>query len=175
MQFEDFKRIVTTFADKDSEVAWDEIGNFLLGIRGEAVEAKIKQHPEGIQVEHDGVLRSAENWIYFQLARLDILADRIISSVSPPEHYVSPSGKLLNWDNQPERECSDAKQQLQERLCDLPVGTTSIYFLTSGAGEGKTSLIEKISVDQARAFKNDKTSTIILPVSLGGASIPAFG
>lgn len=169
MQIDNFKRIVTTFADDDSEMALDVDGTLLLGIRGIEVVAKIHQNPDGIQVEHDGVRWKAEHWIYFYLAKLDRLADRIISSVFPPSHYVSPTGKLLNWENQIEEEYSDAKQELQKRFSQHPVDTTLIYFLTSDAGEGKTSLIEKISVDQAKAFKKNKnTQTLILPVSLGG-------
>ena len=170
MQIDDFKRVVTTFADDDSEMALDVDGTLLLGIRGIEVEAKVHQKPDGVQVEHDGVPWRAEHWIYFYLAKLDRLADRIISSVSPPPHYVPPSGKLLNWKDQTEEEYSDAKQELQKRFSQYPVDMTLIYFLTSDAGEGKTSLINKISVDQAQAFKKNfkKTQTLILPVSLGG-------
>ncbi|MXX98097.1 MAG: hypothetical protein F4065_06285 [Rhodothermaceae bacterium] len=168
MLFDNFKRIVTTFADEDSEMAWDGDGTLLLGIRGIEVVAKIMQTPNGIQVEHDDVLWNAEQWIWSYLAKLDRLADRITRSVSPPDHYVSPSGKLLDWENQPEKEFSDAKQELQKRFSQHPVDMTLIYFLTSDAGEGKTSLIEKISVDQAEAFKRKDTQTLVLPVSLGG-------
>ena len=168
MQFEEFKRIVTTFVDEASELAWDRDGTLLLGIRGRETEAKIKVSTEGIIVEHDGESWSAEQWIYSFLAKLDRLADRIIHSVSPPTHYVSPSAKQLNWEQKVEKNCHDATSELRSRLEERPIGTTAIYFLTSDAGEGKTSLIEKISVDQAEAFKKKQVQTLILPISLGG-------
>lgn len=168
MQFEEFKRIVSTFVDEASELAWDRDGTLLLGIRGRETEAKIKVSPEGIIVEHDSESWSAEQWIYSYLAKLDRLADRIIHSVSPPTHYVSPSAKQLNWEQKVEKNCHDATSELRSRLKERPVGTTAIYFLTSDAGEGKTSLIEKISVDQAEAFKKRQVPALILPISLGG-------
>ena len=174
MHFEEFKRIVTTFADEDSELAWDGDGTLLLGVRGIEIEAKINQNPTGIIVEHEGENWKAENWIYFYLAKLDRLADRIINSVSPPPHYVSPSGKLLNLENQTDRECSDSRKELLDELVQYPVDMTLIYFLTSDAGEGKTSLIDQISVDQAKKFQEKKAQTLILPIPLGGRPFLRF-
>lgn len=174
MHLENFKRIVTTFADEDSDLAVDGAGTLLLGIRGIEVVAQIKPKPDGIRIEHDGVEWKAEKWIFSYLAKLDRLADRIISAVSPPPHYVSPSGKILNSEDQADEECVDSRKELLERVGEPPVDMTLIYFLTSDAGEGKTSLIEKISVDQAKEFKSKKTSTLILPVPLGGRPFLRF-
>ncbi len=174
MQLENFKRIVTTFADEDSDLAVDGDGTLLLGIRGIEVVAQIKRDPHGVRVKHEGVEWAAEKWIFSYLAKLDRLADRIISSVSPPPHYVSPSGEILNSENQTDEKCIDSRKEILNRLDQHPVNTTLIYFLTSDAGEGKTSLIEKISVDQAKAFKNKETSTLILPVPLGGRPFLRF-
>ncbi len=169
MEFEDFKRIVTTFVDENSELAWDTDGTFILGIRGMDVEVKIEETPDGVLVYHDEIKWSAKEWICSYLAKLDRLASRIISSVSPPEHYVSPSGKLLDLDCKTESDYANAREKLLSQLSEKRVGITTIYFLTSNAGEGKTSLIEKISVEQAKAFQNKKAHTLILPIPLGGA------
>ena len=174
MQLENFIRIVTTFADEDSDIAVDGAGTLLLGIRGIEIEAQIELDPNGVKVKHEGVEWTAEQWIYLYLAKLDRLADRIIHSVSPPPHYVSPSGEFLDSETQISEKCIDSRKELLSRLGQLPVDTTLIYFLTSDAGEGKTSLIEKISVDQAKAFKNKYTSTLILPVPLGGRPFLRF-
>ncbi len=174
MQLKNFKRIVTTFADENSGLAIDGEGTLLLGIRGIDVEARIKKTPNGVQVEHEGVLWDAQQWIYSYLAQLDRLADRIISSVSPTPHYVSPRGRLLNLEKNTEREYADLGKELRKNLNELPIDTTLIYFLTSDAGEGKTSLIEQISVDQAKAYKKKATPTLILPVPLGGRPFLRF-
>ncbi|MCY4674353.1 MAG: hypothetical protein OXD43_11430 [Bacteroidetes bacterium] len=169
MQFESFKRIVTTFADENNEVVVDK-GHLLLFIRGNLVEAEIQTDLNRIKVEHDDAVWTAEQWIRSYLARLPTLADRIINYVSPPKYYVSPSANLLDWQNKPQKDCTlpDSTNELRNQLSHPPLGITSIYFLTSDAGEGKTSLIEKISVDQALAFKRKETSALILPVPLEG-------
>ena len=168
MYFDEFKRIVTTFVDDASDLDWDRDGNILLGIRGIEIEAKIINSPKGIKVEHDGVEWLAAEWIYSCLAKLDRLADRIIHSVSPPQYYISPNAKLLNSEQEVEEDFSDATSELRNRLRKRLVDSTAIYFLTSDAGEGKTSLIERISVDQAKAFKTKQAQTLILPIPLGG-------
>ena len=174
MQLENFKRIITTFADENSELAIDGYGTLLLGVRGIEVEAQIKQTPNGVIVKHEGEEWTAEKWIYLYLAKLDRLADRIISSVSPPQHYVSPSGKLFNFERQHHCETTELSKELLDKLGQHPVDMTLIYFLTSDAGEGKTSLIQKISVEQAEAFQKKKTDTLILPVPLGGRPFLRF-
>jgi len=175
MQFDNFERIVTTFADEDGGVVIEN-GKLLMSIRGRDVEADIQEDGDGIRVVHDDSDWRAEEWVRSNLARLDIMADRIIKYVNPPDHYVSPSGKLLDWENNfsDEDTFSDSTQELRQRLAIRAAGTTSVYFLTSNAGEGKTSLIEKISVDQAKEFKKKKTKTLILPIPLGGRSFLRF-
>ena len=174
MQLKNFKRIVTTFADEDSGLATDRDGTLLLEIRGLEVEAHIRNTTHGVEVEHEGIKWSAEQWIYLYLAKLDRLADRIINSVSPTPYYVSPRGRLLNLEGNMEREYADLGKELRKNLNEHPIDTTLIYFLTSDAGEGKTSLIEQISVDQAKAYKNKTASTLILPVPLGGRPFLRF-
>ena len=179
MQFERFKRIVTTFADEVNALVVEK-GYLLLSVRGELVEAEIETDLNGIKVKHNDAEWTAEEWICSYLARLPTLADRIRNYVSPPKHYVSPRTYLLDWKNKPQQDrslpdsTSDPTNELRNRLSQPIAGMTSIYFLTSDAGEGKTSLIEKISVDQASAFKEKKTKTLILPVPLGGSSFLRF-
>jgi len=176
MDFSTFKRIVTTFADEDNEVVVDE-SCLLLYIRGKMVEAELKDDPEnGIIVVYQDEDWPARQWIFSCLANLRMLADRIISYIHPPETYVSPDVNLLDWKNEPiaENSPSDSITRLQGVFTKYPAGVTSIYFLTSDAGEGKTSLIEKISVEQAKAFKNKEAHFLILPVSLGGRSFLRF-
>jgi len=176
MQSEDFKRIVATFADQENEFVTSG-GTLLMYIRGKLVQAKIKDDPQkGISVIHNEAEYSARSWIFSYLAKLDDLAQRIIDYIHPPENYVSPNVNLLDWQNKPEEKDSsiDSLILLRKRLTEFPAGMTSINFLTSDAGEGKTSLIEKISVEQAQDFKKNKTGSLILPVSLGGRSFLRF-
>ena len=168
MQFDDFKRIATTFADEDEWVEIEE-DHLFFKLHGEVVEADVLRGPDGIRVKHEGEVLTAARWIRSYLSRLDRLAQRIIDHVSPPEDYVSPKVDLIDRKN--ELVGFDSEAKLRECLTESSADKTSIYFLTSDEGEGKTSLIEKISVEQATAFKDKKTSSLIIPISLDGRTL----
>ncbi len=175
MQFNDFERILKTFADDGCEVIVEH-GEFLVDIGGKPISGRIKSDPHrGIVVIHEEEEIYAYHWICRYLAKLDRLADRIIDYINPPQHYVSPQ-LSIDSHNQPRKKkrANDSASILRYHLTEYPGEATSVFFLTSDAGEGKTSLIEKMSVEQAKAFKEKKTASLILPVSLGGRSFSRF-
>ena len=177
MQFEDFKRIVTCFADRVDDVDTRH-GELLVQIRDETITARLHQRAEGLIVEEDGERMHAASWIVNRVARVPLLADRILSYVSPPPHFVNPSGRLLD---QPDQESSDKDpyqenvvKTLAETLGRSLAGTTSVVYLTSDAGQGKTSLIEFLAVKQAEAYKAKQSNWLLVPIPLGGRTFLRF-
>ncbi|MDE2956852.1 MAG: hypothetical protein OXU68_07605 [Bacteroidota bacterium] len=163
-----FERIVTSFVDD-----YDFRRGILIMERGdELVEVSVTATPKGITVTRDGGALPATEWIYKDLAKLELLARRIVDLVHPPEHFVSPRGKLVDGvDVDPdgtERTIDDACGTLRNVLGRPLAGTTSVLYLTSEAGEGKTSLIEQVAVQQAEAYLKKKADWLLLPVPLGG-------
>ena len=180
MQFNDFKRIVTCFADDSGDVVTDH-GELLVQIRDETITAKVTKHRSGEllvdEAGFDGPM-PARSWIVKRLARLPLLADRICSYVRPPEHFVSPSGLLLDQlERDPEdvpRRCPDAGKAIREKLGHQATDATSVWYLTSDAGEGKTSMIEEVAVRQAEAYKAKQADWLLVPVPLGGGTFLRF-
>lgn len=177
MQFQEFKRIVTCFADSVDDVDASR-GELLVQIRDETITARLQQRPDGLIVEEEGERQRATTWIVNRIARLPLLADRICSYVSPPLHFVKPSGQLLD---QPDREPADedsyredAAAALSETLDLRPAGTTSVVYLTSDAGEGKTSLIDHLAVERAKAYKARRSDWLLVPIPLGGRTFLRF-
>ena len=177
MQFEDFKRIVTGFADRVDDVDASQ-GELLVQIRDETITARLHQRTDGLIVEEHGDRMPAASWIVNRVARIPLLADRICSYVSPPDHFVRPSGHLLD---QPDREPMDDETYLPdvvaavtETLDRRPAGTTSVVYLTSAAGEGKTSLIDFLAVKQAEAYKAKQSDWLLVPIPLGGRAFLRF-
>ena len=80
MQFNDFKRIVTCFADRVEDVDTRR-GELLVQIRDETITARLHQRPEGLLVEELDDRMPAVAWIVKRLARIPLLADRICSYV----------------------------------------------------------------------------------------------
>ena len=174
MKLDDFKRTVKTFADMDKRAVISD-SHLSFEMRGTLVEADISGEPDNVKVLHEGKELTAAAWILAHLSGLDRLAGRIIENITPPENYISPKIEVLDWRSEligtpfP----LDSTSALRNHITDFSAGITCIHFLTSGTGEGKTSLIEKISVEQALAFRNGETESLIIPVSLGGRS-PMF-
>ena len=177
MEFDDFKRIVTCFADRVDDVDTTH-GDLLLQVRDETITARLHQRPTGLIVEENGDSMPASAWIVTRLARIHLLADRICSYVSPPEHFVPPSGRLLEQlETNPSGEDdnrSNVVETLTETLGRRVGGTTSVIYLTSDAGEGKTSLINHLAVRQAQEYKAKRSDWLLVPVPLGGRTFLRF-
>lgn len=177
MDFENFERIVRCFADQVDDLHVSG-GELVLQIRDETITAKLQKRADGLFVEEDNDCMRAQLWIVKRLARLSLLADRICSFVSPPRPFVTPSGYLLD---QPDRNPtgdgalqSNAVDAALETLGCRPAGTTSVLYLTSDAGEGKTSLIDYLAVTQAMRYKEKKADWLLLPVPMGGRAFLRF-
>ncbi len=177
MNFEEFRRVVTCFADRIDDVATSH-GELLVQIRDETITAKMSNRLGGLIVEESGDHTPAEQWIVTRLARVPLLAERILSYVQLPEPFVRTSGYLVDQpDLSPSTEGSqvpDVSSTVTENLDRRPGGTTSVLYLTSDAGEGKTTLIDYLAVKQAEAYKAKKTDWLLVPIPLGGRTFLRF-
>ena len=177
MQFTDFKRIVTCFADRVEDVDTTQ-GELLVQIRDETITAKLHQRPAGLLVEEHGDTMPAVTWVVQRLARLSLLADRICTYVKRPDYFVPPSGRFLKQlDDDPSGRDNcrpDVATALPQTLDHRPAGTTSVLYLTSDAGEGKTSLINEVAIRQAEAYKTKQSDWLLVPVPLGGRTFLRF-
>ena len=177
MQFKQFKRIVTCFADRIDDVDMSQ-GELLVQVREETISARLHQRADGLLVEENDNFMPAVAWIVGRLARVPLLADRIASYATPPAAFVAPAGRLLGQpDENPsgaDAELPDAAEALIETLGVRPAGMTSVLYLTSDAGEGKTSLINEVAVRQAEAYKAKSTDWLLVPVPLGGRTFLRF-
>ena len=177
MQFEDFKRIVTCFADHGDDVATSH-GELLVRIRDETISARLHQRAEGLIVEEDDQRLRAESWIVNRVARVPLLADRICSYVSPPPCFVTPSGCLLDEPDQAFSDDDDYRENMVQILTETlgrhTAGATSVVYLTSDAGEGKTSLIDFLAARQAEAYRAKQSDWLLVPIPLGGRTFLRF-
>lgn len=177
MLFADFKRLLMSFADHEADIDLSK-GTLLVQIRDEVIEAKLAQRAGVLLVEEQGEVLPASTWIINRVARIPLLADRILSYTPQPENFVTPSAWLLD---QPDLTPSgddthspNASQTLLEVLGRRPAGTTSVLYLTSDAGEGKTTLINHIARVQAANYKSKQTDWLLIPIPLGGRTFLRF-
>ena len=177
MDFDVFKRIVTAFSDDPEDIDLKH-GNLLVQVRDEVIEATLSKTPQGVMVTENGDCLTADSWVVKRLARLPQLAERICSHDESPDHFVAPSGELLGLGGF----TADGSETREENICTAMAGrlgaqlagTTSVWYLTSDAGEGKTSLINHLAVEQARAYKRKEKDWLLVPIPLGGRTFLRF-
>lgn len=177
MNITDFKRIIISFADRPSDLEFDK-GVLLTEIRGELIQAKISNKDGVLFVTENGFEDTALNWIKNRIACLPQLADRIIDYIPNDKYFVNPSGNLLDeleYDpEEKEARVTNTTNKLSEILGRKIPGTSSIVYLTSDAGEGKTTVINQLAFQQAQKFKNKQTDWLLIPIPLGGRPFLRF-
>jgi hypothetical protein len=177
MDAQSFKRIITTFADTPGHIDLSK-GKLLCEIRDEVIEATIESRDGEIFIDEAGDRLPANKWLFHRIARLPILADRIIATFPEPSYFISPKAELLDQIDRTDDNDTPSLQPAADATLDLlnrkPTGSTSVVYLTSDAGEGKTTLISYLASQQARKFKQKETDWLLVPIALGGRPFLRF-
>lgn len=177
MQINDFKSIVTTFADPRTELLFDKT-RVAMQVNGDLIEATIAIRMGDVYVDEGSGQIPASKWILSRLARLQLLATRLLSSVTETDHFVTPSASLLpTLEKGPQEKIvttDDALATTLQTLNDRSPLETMVLYITSDAGEGKTSLINQLARAQAKLFTENKSDWLLVPIPLGGRHFLRF-
>lgn len=177
MDAKQFVRILKTFADNASDIDLAK-GEFALQVRGEILQAEAYQRDMALHIRESGTEYTAEGWISERLARLPQLALRILDFIPEESCFVDPSCKFLDiLEKDPTENISIAKSTVPVVQAMLNVRApfcSSVLYLTSDAGEGKTTVIHRLARAQAQAFLNKESDWILLPIPLSGKPFLRF-
>ena len=174
----ELKRILISFADKENDVIIDK-GKLFAVIRGDAIEADLEEDADGsLYIIEGGVKYIAIHWIAKRIANLHQLAERILDYIPVQPNFIDPNGLLLEDieidPSETEKEIESVTSQLCKSLNKKIFGTSKIVYITSDAGEGKTTLINELARKQANDFKLKKVANLIIPIPLGGRPFLRF-
>lgn len=177
MQIDNFRSIVSTFADPGSEMLVDK-SKIVISVNGDLIDAVISTKSGDVFVDEGNGAQPATNWILTRLAKLTLLANRLQEGVTKMEHFVSPEATLLpSLETRPAEDLIKTNDALNTTLTALgersPLETTVLY-ITSDAGEGKTSLINQLTREQASRFTQNKSDWLLVPIPLGGRHFLRF-
>src|SRR6185312_12820482 len=166
-----FSRILTSFADKPADVNLAR-GVVILQVHDEVLEAKLTTREGILWVDEGSGEEIAQRWIVRRLAKIPQLADRIWTLIPPEPSFVHPAGSLLDQieavDSDEPVSVADALGSARDILARRPGGTSTVLYLTSDAGEGKTTTIAHLARHQAELYKRKKTDWLLVPISLAG-------
>ena len=177
MDTNEFRSILTAFADKPADVDIEH-GELLVEIRDDLIQSRVTERVDGLWVDENGTSQRAEDWIFQRIARLPILADRILSYIPEEPHFIEPAGKKLDrMDRSPddvETSVDSVTTPILELLDERPAGISTGVYLTCDAGEGKTTLIHHLARQQAQRYKEKTTDWLLVPIALGGRPFLRF-
>ncbi len=169
-----FIRIVQSFASKPCDVDYSS-GILTAEIRGEMLEVSFSMRNGDLLCSENNCQSTPGQWIAKRLARLDSLAQCIIDNV-PFDNRLIPieatfTDTIEKNPEEHEERVSDALATIQTAIQEKHSGVTHVVYLTSDAGEGKTSLIEALARSQAERYKRRESDRLVLPISLGGQAL----
>ena len=169
MDTDRLKTVLRALADEPGDVVVSK-GEVAASIHGEVLTGTLSQKGGELQITADGATESATAWISRSVARLPQLADRILSAAEIPLNYVAPEGDLLSPTEPGDRvvPVKDAQAATIATLGQRTPGTCTVLYVTSDAGEGKTTLINTLAVAQAHLYRTRRTDWLLVPIALGG-------
>ncbi len=177
MDVNDFMRIVTSFIDNSSEIISDK-NEIIFTLREETIVIKLIEIETDLFVIENGTKYPVKVWITNRLAKLPQLADRILDYIEEEVNFVCPEGFLLNDIERNESETNEKSDNVIEAITnEINVKnalSSQVIYLTSDAGEGKTTLINHLARSKAIEFKEKKSPWLILPIPLGGRPFLRF-
>ena len=177
MHINDFKSIVETFADPGTEILYEN-AKTIFSVNGILLDVTITTKDGDVLVDDGTGTVSAGSWILKRLANLPLLASRLKESVGDTNLFVSPSATLLpSLEIRPDETLTcttDALTTTLQALTDTSPLETTILYITSNAGEGKTFLINQMAKEQAQRYLDRKANWLLVPIPLGGKHFLRF-
>lgn len=178
MNIDEFKFVVTTFADPETPLLF-ESSSVVFSVNGEVIDISISRKSGDVfVVENESNPIPANTWILKRLANLPLLATRLREMIKPTAHFVSPASNILQTlENKPDAVPCRSNDTLKDAFVTLNNRShleTSVIYITSDAGEGKTSLINEMARDQATRFSKNESDWLLVPIALGGRHFLRF-
>lgn len=163
----DFVRVLKAFADSPNDVL-DERSFVTCKINGDEITVTLKEVDDVLMCqEGDSRLVKARTWIEKRLARLDVLADKIIEAIPYDDHFVDVGAQYESVLSEGKTEPS-VVDALMNRVSDSASYATEVLYLLSEAGDGKSAIMNRLAVRTAKRYKDNGRGPIFLPIGLDG-------
>lgn len=178
MTAESFIKILKAFADRPDDIESVQ-GEFLIQVQNDVLAFRTRLVSGSLSVIEDDREQSAEDWIADRLANLPQLARNILDYIPKEEYYIEPWGTLTKVHSEYENGGDDNRPLISmhgavtDYINDYSGIGTAVLYITSEAGEGKTTFIDHLTREYARNYidrKHPERMKLIVPIQLGGRS-----
>lgn len=168
MHLKEVKLDLQSFADDEKEIIIEQDGNIIFTRLGNIINFKLIRSEEGTFVEYNDVKLPYKTFLAKEIARLDVLAARIVEKRHNIEPYIDANSKLNTYSFKKEGE----GLALLNLECSNPlVFGTKVTFVTADAGHGKTVLLKEFQKRQAEKYLNGASNFIFWHIDLQGRDL----
>lgn len=133
MDVQEFKRILTAFADTAADVDLSK-GKLVAELRNDLIEAELRQKNGQLLVSENGQESPAEKWLINRVACLPLLADRIASILSTSER------SMTSLSSHRVGHCvtnSSTRRKMKMNLPRMPLRLFRLFLRSTVIGENK--------------------------------------
>jgi hypothetical protein len=169
-EFDEVLDDFAAFADEEADAAVDSDGSFILQRNGAELSGMLRHGPEGqLLVEADGATIPYRRFLTHNLARLDVLAQRLVERRPAVPGFVDADVTL-------QRAAEDVVQApglelLDAECANVPPFSSRVLFITADAGHGKTALLREHQFVQANRFIKGESHYLFWHLDLQGRQL----
>lgn len=173
MTIKDFKDMLSKFSDPATPMLVD-VSTAVFSVGGKDYILFVKTIDGEVYVTDDEAAEyvPSSRWIINNLAKLDLLAQRIIDMIEEPKPFINPTVSIDRGDEK--SFMHNALDAIKNYVDNSGVFQSNILYLVSNAGEGKSTVLSKLAIDQAQRFKKKESNWLLLPIPLGGRPFMRF-
>lgn len=166
-----FLNVLRKFADSPEDVT-EKHGEVICQIRGELISILLSNDGDMLCCKEDGCEKvPASVWIVKRIAKLDQLANSILRNIEPDPHFIPVPSTYVPSDEcdlEGEAHCDKTADAIFNQLCHHKDFRTSVTYLLSEAGDGKTMVMNCLARLAAESYRDGKSKFLFLPISLEG-------
>lgn len=166
-RLEEIRREIASFADDENDVLIER-DTIVFERFGKTLSFQIFEKDEVLYVSYNGQNMRYTSFLAKEIARLDILADKLVQTNDDNLMYIDTSVRLYRTDCQID---TTGIKALEEECKDLLWSGTRICFVTADAGHGKTVLLHKFQQEIARKYLNGESNYLFLHIDLHGRDL----
>ncbi len=168
--FKMVKGDIGAYADDNAEVVMDHAtGDVVFNKGGVEIEFKLIENDGALLVSYQDETMSYTDFLTKKVAKLEILATKILSKRKGLSNYVDGGVKYFT-SRADETELSGL-EALNEACSNSSPFVTSLTFITADAGHGKTALLKEFQHLQAEAYLAGTTKYLFWHVDLQGRQL----
>ncbi len=161
---------LAAFADDDEDVLVEPDGAFALFRGGELIGGRFVFDSEShLAVEVEGSLIPYRRFLTHYVARLDVLAERLLVKRHIEPNFVDGPARLDAATAGTEE--ATGLGILRAQCTDVSPFATRIVFVTADAGHGKTVLLKQLQHEQAETFREGRADFLVWHVDLQGRQL----